>query len=304
MSKESALAFATSQPQGSPEVIPTANQGGAIVSHPQNPLPDSPTPAEAELPSKAFGVIAKKEAELQRLREEFKKEREVFASERSQVESIQKQYQEYMALKSKDPVAAMKMLGFSETDLINYLAANQPQELTPEQKAAQAAKEAADARIKEFEEMQAKRQAEEQAKADQKLIDQYRQGIAGAIKAAPEKYEYCNYFGDAAQELIYETVLAVVKESGGKDVPTPDEAAAMVEAYYEEQDKEMSKIKKRTPVIQEAPAPVETKTTPPARPTRTLNSQATATVAAAKPIAGETREQKRERLIQRLRNGT
>src|SRR5271165_5569431 len=132
MSKESAMAVATGQPVPAP-----SSPDLAAV-----PTPDVASPP-ADLPSKAFGHLAKKEAELVRLREEFKKERESFTSEREKFQPVVKQYQDYLQLKSTDPIAAMKLIGFSDADIFNYMAAQQPEEQTLEQKAIAAAENAA-----------------------------------------------------------------------------------------------------------------------------------------------------------------
>lgn len=289
MSNESALAIANgSPPPIAPEVPPTT---------PSTPPPD-------QLKSNAFSHLAKKEKDLQRERAQLKVEKE-------KVDSINKQYQEYLELKKTDPIAALKNLGFTETDVFNYMSANAPVELTPEQRAAQAAEAAADAKIKSFEEAQTKRDKEAQNKLDQSVIQGYRNSVKQAIKADPAKFEYCAYNGSVAEELIYETVLQIVQASHGKDVPTPAEAAAMVEEYYEEQDRLMMTLKKRQPKAAPAPLPQKqperTRTvSPPAQapalPPRTLNGRATATVASTTKMT-ETFAQKKERLIERLKNG-
>ena len=85
----------------------------------------------------------------------------------------------------------------------------------------------------------------------------------------------------------------------------------MVESFYEEQDKAMNNLKKRQPKAPPAPPPskepVRTRTvskpqTPPLTPPRTLNGRATATMASNTQMS-ETFAQKRERLIEKLRNG-
>lgn len=290
MSKESALASMIS----TPEVTPAA--------------PETPTPVAApvvENPnSKAFSHLARKEAELQR-------ERVTFNAEKTKLEEANKQYQEYLATKAKDPIAALKLLGFSETDVFNYMAAQQPVEKTPEEKAIEAATSAADARIKSFEDAQAKRESDQKKEADDQLINSYKSSVAQVVEQDKDKYEYCAYYGDAAQELIYETVLAVVKNSNGADVPTPAEAAQMVEEYYEEKDKSMMTLKKRQPKAPEAEAPKadparsrtvvekpKDETAP--KPSRTITRNATVTAASARSF-NETKDQKRERLISKLR---
>ncbi len=299
MSNESALALATGNP------IPP-------------PTPTAPAP-EPQLQSAPFNHLAKKESELVRQRNEFKKEQESWNQERTRLVEAKKQYDNYNELKKTDPVGALKTLGFSETDIFNYLANTQPPELTPEQKAAQAAEQAADAKIKEFEANQLKKEQDAQRAQDRSLIQGFKQEMSQVIAKNADKYEYCAYYGPEAEALAYETTLAIVKESKGADIITAAEAVEMVEEYFEERDKEMNKLKKRnpTPTIpapktepvrtrtlsqplaasQEIPKPTITKT-------RTLNNGLTSTVAATRHRMNETREQKRERLIEALKNGT
>ena len=274
--------------------------------------------APASLQSTPFTHLAKKEAEIVRQRHELKKLQDENRAEKESLSSVKKQFDEYQATKAKDPIAALKTLGFSETDIFNYMSANQPEELSIDQKAAKAAEAAADAKIAAFEAGQLAKQQEEQQRIDQGLIKDYRAEVSKVIVNNPEKFEYCAYHGSAAEQLIYETVLEIVKESKGADVITPDEAAQLVESYYEEQDKLMSGIKKRTPM----PQPVvpqgtkdvrESKVTPgfPNEPqpkptlnrSRTLHQGAKATVAATRQLTHQTFQQKRERLIAAIKAG-
>jgi hypothetical protein len=284
MSKEAALAVATAS-SPSPEAAPTAATTG--------------TSTPPEMGSKQFALFAKKEAQLVQ-------DRQALNAERDRVQGAAKQYDEYLNTKKTDPIKAMKMMGFTETDIFNYMAAAEPQEVTPEQKAIQAAEAAADAKIKSFEQAQTKKEQEAQAKADQSIIQSYRQNVSRTITANPEKYEYCKYHGPLAEELIYETVLKIVTDSQGKDVPTAEEAAQMVEDFYEGQDKQMSQLKKRQPKpsAETTPQPTRTRTLSkppvPTAPARTLSSRATVTSSSVKPL-NETRDQKRERLINMLK---
>jgi hypothetical protein len=303
MSNESALALATS---GNSEpvhtsVTPTVDHaaGGGEGEPESRPAP-SP-----ELKSRAFSHLAKKEAELQKQRQEI-------AAERQQIQSAAAEYQKYLQLKQTDPIGALKVLGFSETDIFNYMAAQQPVELSPEEKAVKAAEAAAEAKIKAFEDGQAKKEREAQEQADKKVIDSYRNNVSKVIQSDPSKFEYCSYHGSAAQELIYETVKHIVDSSQGEDVPTPQEAAMLIEQFYEDEDKAMSTtIKKRQPktdVTSDQPlkAEVSPKTSERTRtmqqPARTLTPRATATVASTTKMT-ETFAQKRERLIEKLKNG-
>lgn len=299
MSKETAMAALTGIPVTAPVV--------------ESPVPETPK----DLPSTPFSHLAKKEAEIVQMRQELKKDQELMASEKEQLKKIKTRYDEYETTKAKDPVAALKLLGFNEADILNYLANQQPVELTPEQKAAEAGEKAAEARIKTFEEAQAKKLEDDQRRADQAVIQTFKQDISKSISANAEQYEFCNHYGPAAEELVFETVQQIILDSQGKDIISTKEAIEMVEAYYEEDDKAKSKFKKRNP-IQEGVEPMaeperSRKITPgfPNEPqpkpvitkTRTLHSGATSTVAGVRSLRNENKEQKRERLMEALRNG-
>lgn len=305
MSKESAMAVATgSSPAPTSTPTPTAAPAGGLSLVPPQP------PA---LPSSQFSQVAKKEAEIVRERQALKAERDAIAAERAKYEPIAQKYSDFLKQKETDPVAAMKMMGFSETDIFNYMAAQQPEEVSPEQRAAQAAEAAAEAKIKEFEETQKQRALREQKESDDAVVRSYRNDVSKVIAGNPEKFEFCNFVGPEAEDLIYETVLACVAKSDGKDVPTAEEAAQMVEDYYEERDRAMNGLKKRQPkeepvAVPQTPKNTRVRTLSSAqdqlRPGRTLGTNATASVAALKPaVTHETFAQKRERLIEKLRNG-
>src|SRR5579863_6089690 len=163
MSHESALALATGTSTPTQEAI-------------------SQTPISQEsLQSAPFTHLAKKEADLVRARQEFKRDQEIWNQEKTRLQEAKKQYDEYNEAKKTDPLSALKKLGFSETDIFNYLANNQPPELTSEQKAAQAAESAADARIKAFEEAQTKKEKDAQIAQDKSLIQGFRQELNQVI---------------------------------------------------------------------------------------------------------------------------
>lgn len=280
---------------------------------------ETPTPeAPKALDSEKFAAFAKKEADYVKRQEQLKREREEVAAEREKLRPLHEQYQKYQEMKVKDPIEAMKMMGFTETDIINYLAAQDKPEPTSEEKAAQAASKAADERIQAFEEAQAKKVEQERKVQDTKVIQGFKSQLSKVIEADKEKFEYCSYHGAAAEELAYEFLREVVKESGGKEAITPQEAIEMVEEYYEEQDKLMSSLKKRQPkeasVIKEDKTIERTRTVTPADPTspqpkppiqrtRTLTNAATATSNSIRQRGPETREEKRERLMEALRTG-
>jgi hypothetical protein len=297
MSREAAIASITGTP--APVTPPVTAVPPAVQAQPNT--------------SDAFAQLSRKEAAIVKERLQLKQDRELVAKERAESQAIIQREQQFEELKKKDVVQAMKSRGFSEQDIFNYLADNQPVELTPEQKAAKAAESAAEAKIKAWEEKQAKDKADERAKADTGLITGFKTTIAKTIEAEKDKYEYCAHHGPLAESLIYETVLAIIKDAKGVDVPSPQElrkqAIELVEEYYEEQDKSMSNIKKRnpTPLVTPEPtkAPERSRTVTdhrgdPVAPVKSRSLSNGPITRSASPLT-ETKDQKRERLIAKLR---
>lgn len=270
-------------------------------------------PATGDVPAS----LAKKEAEIVRRQQEFKKQQADFDIKNKRADEILKIGEEFNTLRTTDPVAALRKLGFTETEIFNFLAASEKKELTSEEKAVAAAEAAADAKIKAFEDGQTKKAQDEQERRDQQTLTSFKTSITAVIKADPVKFEYCAYEGASAEALIYETVLQSVAQSAGKDAITALEAAELVESYYEEKDKGMSALKKRTPAsptVESNTKTERTRTPDPTSPgaatakptvtrTRTITNKATATVASTTAKRPETPGEKRARLENLLRNG-
>ena len=268
-----------------------------------NPVPDEKKAENSQLESTRFAHLAKKESELVKRQEEIKRQREEFLKDKEQVDLIKTKATEFESLKEKDPIAALKMLGFTETQLFNYLS---EQNLSPEQKAEKAAM----SKIQEFEDRQKKAQeeqvrlqAEAEAKRDQEAISSFKQTINQQIQKEKDKYEYVAFHGPVAEELVFNTIEEIFTKEN-KVVPL-HEALQLVEDYYEGLDKEMTeKVQKRKPK-EEAVAEAKEKLTEALRPEvnpmpqKTLSNKATATSASQIPRP-ETRDQKRQRLIQQL----
>jgi len=315
MSKASALAAATG---GQAPTIPAAPANNLTVSPRQaarvpvpkdQATPGVTTPAAPVVPpadpntppnqvtgvdSDRFAHLAKKEVALQKEREALKAEREQLASEKTKFAEAGKKYQGFEELKAKDPIAAMKLAGFTDTDIFNFYAkAQEEQKLkdTPEAKATAAAQ----AEIEKFRKEQSDREAQQKAASDARIIQQFKGRISQTITADKDKFELCNFNGPSAESLIYETVETYFREHN--EVLSPTEAAEMVEKYYEDQAKAMSGLKK----LGAKPAePAVEPSTPPPPPSKTLTNRVAPTVASSIPVK-ETREQKRERLIQNIK---
>ena len=298
MSREAALAMATGQPaqtNPNPAATVTATPGDAGVT--PVGVPGESTGTTAVLDSTRFSQLAKKEAELQKNREALKAEQTQFMTERQKFNEIQKQINSFNETKAKDPVEALKLLGFTEKDLFNFIAA-QEDTSTPEERATRAAQ----SEIQKFKDEQAKAKADLQANQNKAVLAQFNKDISDTIAKNADKYEYCNYNGPLAVDLIEETVSQVLATDG--ELITVQEAIEMVEQYYEDEDKAMSSLKKRQPRTEAAPAPaadaplkpqVSPRPTNQARPTLTNKS---ATVNSTVPAPrGETPDQKKARLV-------
>jgi hypothetical protein len=267
-----------------------------------------------ELDSTRFNHLAKKEAALQKERELFKKEREDFQKEIETYKPTSEKFRKFEETRSKDPIEALKSLGFTDTEIMNYL--TQEDSTTPEQRAAKAAQ----SEIQKFRDEQVKAAKELQESSNKSLLADLRLDITKHVASDPTKYEYCNHYGAIADDLIYSTIEAVLAEQLTEakklgidprtiEVITTLEATEMVEEYYEKEDQAMSQLKKRghkeTPVTEIASkpdAPLRAEVSPGMPPkSKTLTSKAVASSGATVP-RNETPSEKRERLMEKLRN--
>lgn len=303
MSKQSALAAAVTTAPVTGVTTMTATPEPKLVEEVKESAPD-------ELVSSRIAQIAKKEARYQEEMNKFKQERESFMKEKTEFEPLAKQWKEFQELKSKDPVAAIKHLGLSDTDFINFVAA-QEDTSTPEEKA----RKIVDAEIAKFRQEQEQEKQKTVQERHTDTITGFKKNIDVTVKTNNDKLEFCNFYGEAAQDLIFETVNTAfqedLKENPDATPMTAMEAAELVEQYYEDQWKQMGGLKKAKPETK-VEEPVAKKEEPlkaevsPGRPIhKTLtNRVAPSTPAAAPERKMESREQKRQRLIDALRSGT
>jgi len=299
MSKESAMTLMTGEKTAvTPSLIAPIPEG-APVTPPKPTDPVEPAKLASDIPT----ALVKKEARLERERLEVKKEREKLAEQQKWFEEKQKMYQQFEQTKAKDPVEALKLVGFSETEIFNVLSGAQPKELTPEERATQAAQ----AEIKKFQEQQAAEAKKLQEQKDAQALSNFKTRITKTIDSDPEKYELCKFNGKAAEDLIYETVINVLEQDLKADPENAKpisltEAADMVEAYYLDILSDAKKLKKLQDKVEAAPAPEPVKAPIPAQKSKTLTNDARITAAATIPKT-ETRSEKRERLMNMLRQG-
>lgn len=283
--------------------LATGQQVTTTVNAPVEPVQGITEPAQEapkELESTRFNILAKKEAELVRQREEFKKEREAIMAEREKYKPLYEKLSKFEELKKNDPIEAIKMLEFSDEDFVNFMASREDNS-SPEEKAAKAAQK----EIERFQNEMREKELKAQNEANERIINEYKQSISSVFKTDAENYELSNYVGAQAEELAYEFAQECVKQ--GMDAPTAEEAAKMVEEYYENYFKNAMNTKKLTPkeAIAQAKEQIaeldQIKPEVSPRP-KTLSSKATATVAST-VTRRESPTEKRDRLIRKLASG-
>lgn len=258
------------------------------------PVADAATEAPKELDSARWAAIAKKEQRMVHQQQALKKREEEIALLESQLKEKLTPFQEFEIQRSKDPVAALRGLGFSETDIFNWLAQSEKKELTPEEKAEAAAQK----KIEEFKKEQAEKEAQAKQAQDKEVITRFKGRIKSFLSANKDKYEACADYGEIAEDAAYRLIEQIAKDTG--EVISLDEAFQAHEDFYTGEYERMSKYKKFQKKEEVAPAPEEKKIVSRTMPQKTLTNAATQTIASTVP-KNETREQKRERLINMLK---
>lgn len=292
MSKQSAMNMATGSTASvaSPSLVAGSPPVDATVSPVEGTVTQA-VEAPRTLDSDRFAKLARKEAQLFKEREEFKKEKE-WVSERKQ------RWDKFEQTKSQDPVEALKMVGFTDTEIFNALSGSVPKEITPEERAAQIAKEQIEAYKKEVE----TQKVTEQQAADKRTLTNFKNRITNTLSKDPDKYEISLYNGKAAEDLIYETMLVDAQNlKEGEQLMSLEEAAEEVEEYYKSYFEGARSLKKLTPQQVEE-IKEEIKQQAPIQKSKTLTNAAAPTVAATVNTGKrESREEKRERLINQVR---
>lgn len=267
-----------------------------------------------ELQSTQLSHLAKKESKMMADREAYKKEREAFLKEQEEfksvkvrVEDVYKKAMAFEETRKKDPIKALSDLGFTEKEIVDYLSREEETaKISPED----LAKKAAQDEIQKYKDEQTKKADEAQKANDTTQIQKFRGQLTSQITANPEKYELCAHHGAVAEEIMFGIALEEAKE--GK-TPNIESIANEVEEFYLKEYESMSKLKKLTPkqeAVLQAKQPERSRVVQPPealqkpKVTTLTNRIAPTAAAAAKAVSvPETREQKRARIEQLIRNG-
>lgn len=310
MSRETAYQKFTGQ-QAPPAATSLDQVKERIQTNAQQPTQQTteqatPSQTTTQLDSSRLALLAKKEAALQKEREALKKEREEWLNkDKAEADKVLARAKEFNELSQKDKIAALRLIGWSETDIFNALAGMEKTEPTAEEIAKRVAQEEAQ-KIRD----ELKQQAEDAEKTtNARLIENLRSDLSSEIKQNVDKYELSSFEGKDAENLAYEFIVETLKESG--ELLSPTEAMEMTEAFYEERNKARAKLKKLQP------AQPETTQAPPSEQMRGRTpvsnvpqpEQQAKTVERTRvippPPAGrrESHAEKRERLIKAIQTG-
>jgi hypothetical protein len=287
-----------------PEVDPGGKkQDGQVV--PQTGTEAvKPEPAKIdELESSRLAIYAKKEAALQIQREAFKKEKEEWEkNDKSRADAILAKGKQFDETFSKDKLGALRLLGYSDTDIINILSGMEEKKEAAAALSAEDVERIAEEKAQKIRDEFKQKEEKTQAEQNDRLVSNLKTSIKETIKSQAEKYEYCSVEEDAEAQA-FEIIVEELKETSGQHLLSVAEALDIAEEYYEALDKHRGEIKKRQPAAAVAPpAPEKEATRPTGAPTRvkTLTNNLSATTAAATVPQNETRSEKKERLAKLL----
>lgn len=324
MSNEAALSklmgtISTTPPQGAPNAKVQTTQpnpnttGKEDASQVQERAPESA--------STQFTALARREAKLVQDRERIKKEQEEFAPVKTKAEQLAQRLERFEQLKDTDAIGALEALGYSETQIFNILSTQAEKEkanetLTPEEKATRAAQKVIDDHKAEI----ARENETKVAQSNAAAINRLKGNITSHLETNKDLLPYCEFNGALAEDLVFSTIAQVLRDTTEYDAEnritkpgeliSVDEAYQMVEGFYKEEDEAMTKkIKVRGGTKQEEPLEPTTKTKEeplkpqvnPGMPGKTLAGTKVNTTTTIP--RRETSEQKRDRLISKLRAG-
>lgn len=250
--------------------------------------------APKELDSAKWAAIAKKEQRLVHEQLALRKRQDEVTAKEKELQTKLTPFQEFEVLKSKDPIAALRGLGFTETDIFNWLAQSEKKELTPEEKATQAAQ----TEIEKFKKEQAELAERQEKEKEAQVLTRFKGRIKDFLGKNKEKYEASADYGEIAEKAAYDIIEEVYRKAG--EIVTIDEAFQMVEEYYEGEYERMSKYSKFQKK-EEAVIAVPKKEEPVSRGTPKTLTNAAAPTLASTIKRKETPSEKRERLINQLK---
>lgn len=237
-------------PAQSPDAL--AGSQERAVEHPegesaeQSEVEEQP-PAKRKIDfAKRFGVLTRRERELQNRQREIAQKEKELQEKWSKVE----EYEQAKQKASEDPAAFLQNVGLSYQQITEKILADE--DLSTEEKIEKIAQAKIDQYAKQQEEkrqeLESKKQEEQQKAKENEIIERYKAGIKQAVDtASEEELELVRLEGDEACDLAFHVASEHYDQTG--EVLDPKVAIGKVEEYLEKRYKEViGKAKKLSTV--------------------------------------------------------
>ena len=308
MSKDSALKLATT-----PSATPAAPVVAAVAQPPAGATTIDTPQAAAPAHDNRLDIIIKKETQIFKDREQLKKAQAEATESKRQSDEIISRVRAFEDKAKTSKVDALKMLGWTDTDIINLINADKPNAPTAEEIAAKVA----DEKVKGLDDKWTQKEKKAQEDRDAQEISTFRGEIGSTLKSEASKYKYAASEGREAELQAWAIILQNLKatatpENPSGEVLTIGEALEITDEYYKMKYESKRKLFEEPKVQIETPeapakpaggtfagrAPVSNTPQPP----KTLtNAVAPTSRAAATTTTRETPEAKRARLADMIR---
>lgn len=318
MSKESALRMATGNPTAvanpslvTPE-ISTPKPDLKVATDPGTVEPAAGATADPAQPADPkLSIIIRKETELFKKAEAFKKEQADFQATRTEYTNVIDRVKQFEELAKTNKREAIKMLGWSKED-IAAITAEDPSSIDPAEQVRKIAQEESQ---KIRDELAAEKKKAAEAK-DSELVTNFRNDIKAKIKEDAQKYKFAAHEGHEAELQAYHIIVENLKATQTEELPNGElmsieEALEITNDLYKDKYETAKKAFEEQQAAAEVPAqnsmsrgrlsglpPVSNVPTP--KP-KTLSSAVTATSTSAPTQVRESREEKKERLAALIR---
>lgn len=327
MSKQSALAMAT----GNPQAVPTPS----LITPETTSAPKAPTPPSGssvspdkvatdpgavikkEAPSASpktpdddrLSIVIKKETEIFKQREQMKTREKELQAKQLEFDTVMKRVKDFEDLAKKDKIAAIKMLGWSDADIMNMMNA-EPGKVDPVEEARRVAHEESNKLRAELTEKDNKSLQDKNTQ----LVNNFKTDITSKIKENASKFKFAAHEGKEAELQAYHIIVENLKASN--ELMSIEEALEITNDLYKDKYESGRKLFEDIPApTTPPPTPVETARgsmagrppvsnvtqAPTAARQKTLSNAVAATSASAPTEVRMTREQKREKLIEAIK---
>jgi|ERR1700722_1145509 len=307
MSKESALKLATGNPAAiaNPSLISANPPATVKAAEPVVPaagasaIDTAPATTTTMDKDNKLAIFIKKEAEIFKAREQVKKDQLELVAKQKEYDDVISKAKLYNETFSKDKVAALKLLGWSETDIVNLMA--EKTAVDPVEEARRIVAEETAKIRSEFTEKEKKAAIER----DAALVSNFKNDLAETLKKDASKYKFAAHRGKEAELQAMAIIEQNLIATEGKELISIEEALQITDDLYKADYAAAPKIDEPAPAAEPTTTAEVQRGSMAGRPpisnvpvkTKTLTNAITATAASARLSVNESRAEKRERLM-------